>query len=162
MPDQISIDRLSLLHPKVRAESIDLYHKANEQLAGRAQVRIVQGLRTFEEQDGLYAQGRTKPGAVVTKAKGGQSYHNYGLAIDFALLIDNKEISWNTMQDYDRDGIADWKEVVNVFVAAGWYWGSAFNDLPHLEKRFGIHWSDMLKLYNAGKFIEGTKYIILP
>lgn len=41
------------------------------------------GLRTFEEQTALYAQGRTKPGRIVTKAKPGESYHNYGLAFDW-------------------------------------------------------------------------------
>jgi len=43
-------------------------------------VDCFQGLRTIEQQDALYAQGRTKPGKVVTNAKGGQSYHNWGLA----------------------------------------------------------------------------------
>jgi hypothetical protein len=46
----------------------------------------VQGVRTFAEQDALYAQGRTRKGLRVTNAKGGQSYHNYGLAADCALL----------------------------------------------------------------------------
>lgn len=44
------------------------------------------GRRTMEEQAALYAIGRTSPGKVVTKAKAGQSYHNYGLAFDWAPL----------------------------------------------------------------------------
>jgi peptidoglycan L-alanyl-D-glutamate endopeptidase CwlK len=32
--------------------------------------------RSNEEQDELYAQGRTKPGKIVTNARGGQSQHN--------------------------------------------------------------------------------------
>lgn len=47
--------------------------------------KVYSGLRTFKEQDALYAKGRTKPGGVVTKAKGGQSMHNYGLAVDLDL-----------------------------------------------------------------------------
>ena len=47
-------------------------------------VRVTQGLRTYAEQDALYAQGRTTPGPIVTNARGGQSYHNFGLAIDVA------------------------------------------------------------------------------
>lgn len=58
-------------------------------------VRVVQGLRTFAEQDRLYAigrngNGRKLPGkAVVTNAKGGSSFHNYGLAIDIGIFSPN-------------------------------------------------------------------------
>lgn len=48
-------------------------------------VVITEGFRSFKEQDELYKQGRTKKGNIVTYARGGESYHNYGLAIDFAL-----------------------------------------------------------------------------
>ena len=41
------------------------------------------GMRTFEQQDALYAQGRTKPGKICTKAPGGFSAHQYGAAVDF-------------------------------------------------------------------------------
>jgi peptidoglycan L-alanyl-D-glutamate endopeptidase CwlK len=43
---------------------------------------VYQGLRTAEEQNALYAQGRTAPGQIVTNAKAGCSNHNYGLAVD--------------------------------------------------------------------------------
>lgn len=154
--DKVSEDRIKLLHPKIREEVKKLYDQANSVLTGRAKVRIVQGYRTFAEQDGLYKQ-RPK----VTNAKGGQSYHNYGLAIDFCLLIDGKEISWDTAKDWDGDKQADWLEVVLVFTRAGYKWGKAFNDLPHLEKTFGLNWRDMLKKYNAKDFIPGTNYIKL-
>lgn len=154
--DQISETRINLLHPKVREEVRDLVNKANAALTSHSQIRIVQGLRTFEEQDALYLK-RPK----VTNAKGGQSYHNYGVAIDFCLIIDGKEVSWNTTKDFDGDKIADWLEVVQIFVKAGWYWGKAFNDLPHLEKTFGLNWRDMLKKYKAKDFIPNTKYINL-
>src|SRR3989442_4358551 len=53
-------------------------------------VLVTQGLRTWEEQDALYAKGRTVPPIgkkyIVTKAKGGQSYHNFGLAFDIVVL----------------------------------------------------------------------------
>jgi peptidoglycan LD-endopeptidase CwlK len=46
---------------------------------------LFMGLRSFEDQDELYAQGRTKPGNIVTNARGGDSLHNYGLAADFVI-----------------------------------------------------------------------------
>lgn len=45
---------------------------------------ITDGYRSIAEQNELYAQGRTKPGNIVTNARGGQSAHNYGLAVDLA------------------------------------------------------------------------------
>lgn len=44
---------------------------------------IYTGLRSMEEQAALYAIGRSKPGKIVTKARPGESYHNYGLAFDW-------------------------------------------------------------------------------
>ena len=71
--------RIRQLHPALAAAVRDTI----ADLAGRGLVvEIVQGLRTFAEQDELYAQGRTKPGQIVTQARGGESNHNYGLAAD--------------------------------------------------------------------------------
>lgn len=47
---------------------------------------IYTGLRTMEEQAALYAIGRSKPGKIVTKARPGESYHNYGLAFDWVCM----------------------------------------------------------------------------
>lgn len=44
----------------------------------------ISGYRSFDEQAELYAQGRTTPGPVVTRAKAGFSMHCYGLATDWA------------------------------------------------------------------------------
>src|ERR1043165_556102 len=118
MTDKISLERIQLLHPKLRVEASMIYDEISCRLTGIVGCRFTQTLRTFEEQNALYAQGRTKPGQIVTNAKGGQSYHNYGLAIDFALLIDKNgdgkpdEVSWDRLKDYDRDNVADWMEVV--------------------------------------------------
>lgn len=161
-PDKVSIDRLNRLHPKIRKEALELFNLANCKLTGRAKVRIVQGLRTFDEQAALYAQGRTKPGPVVTNAAPGKSFHNYGLAIDFCLLIDGKEISWETGKDFDGDRVADWMEVVEVFKTFGWTWGGDFKslkDLPHFEKTFGKSWSDLQRLHLA-KHTDPAGYVI--
>lgn len=48
------------------------------------------GFRSGAVQDALYAQGRTTPGPIVTNAKGGQSAHNYGLAIDVYPIINGQ------------------------------------------------------------------------
>ena len=58
-------------------------------------VMVTSGYRSFAEQNALYAQGRTKPGNIVTNAKGGQSLHNYGLAVDVVPLGANGQPNWN-------------------------------------------------------------------
>lgn len=160
--DKISLERLQKLHPKLRDEAIRLFADAECKLSGRAKPRITFGLRTMAEQQALYDQGRTKPGNIVTNAKPGASYHNWGLAIDFALIVDGKTVSWDINRDFDGDHMADWMEVVNIFKAAGWEWGGSWislKDYPHLEKRFGYHWRDLLKKYTTGQMKDG--YVII-
>lgn len=106
-------------------------------------------LRTIEEQNLMYAQGRTFPGRKITNAKGGQSIHNYGFAVDICLIIDKKEASWDTAKDWDNDKIADWYECVKIFAKHGWEWGGNwknFKDLPHFDKRNFNNWRALSKL----------------
>lgn len=125
-------NRIATLHPMVRDEVTKIINECNEKLTGRSQVRISQALRTFAEQDAL-----EKKRPRVTRAKGGQSVHNYGFAVDIVLIIDGKEASWDTHKDWDNDGIADWDECVLVFAKYGWSWGgnwATFKDMPHFDK----------------------------
>lgn len=164
MRDNISFERAKLLHPAIRNEVIaTITAIETAKFPPNISIRIVQGLRTFAEQQALYEQGRTKPGNRVTNSKAGQSYHNYGLAIDFALLIDGK-LTWDIKLDSDRDGEADWMEVVDSFEALNYTWGGRFHsiqDNPHLEKTFGKNWRTMLEMHSNKVFIEGTQYIKL-
>ncbi len=134
-----SVARLSGLHPVVRAAATILIERC---YARGVNIVITQGLRTIAEQDALYAQGRTKPGPIVTNARGGHSYHNYGLAIDFALLLlDGRNVSWDMNWDGDGDKVADWSEVVQEAKALGFEWGgdwTSFKDLPHFQIVFGL------------------------
>lgn len=115
---------------------------------------IVQTLRSFEESDALYQKGRTRPGPIITNAKAGQSYHNYGLALDFALQINNI-LKWKV----DKN----WMIVVECFKEQGFDWGGdwrTFKDQPHLEKRFGLHWKELLQRYKAGQ-VDENGYVII-
>lgn len=136
--DQITSQRIEKLHPFVREEVAEIIAECDKNLTGKAKVRITQGLRTFKEQDNLYSLGRTKPGKKVTNAKGGQSIHNYGFAVDICMMIDGKTASWDTVKDWDHDKVADWYECVKIFAKYGWDWGGnwkTFKDLPHFEKK---------------------------
>lgn len=170
MRDHISDQRVASLHPLVRGEVKHLIENVEAGFPPNLAVRIVQGLRTIKEQNDLYAQGRTKPGNIVTNAKGGSSFHNYGIAIDFAILSDKNgdgyfdELSWNIRKDNDKDGTADWLEVVKVFEASGWEWGGRWHsivDYPHLQKTFGYSWQQLFERYNKKDFIDSTEYVKL-
>ena len=156
MKDQKTIDRIKLLHPKVREEAGQIYDEICNALTGRAMCRFSFTLRTFAEQNEIYAQGRTKPGKIVTQAKGGLSMHNYGLAIDIVLILDGKAASWDMKSDFDGDGKSDFMEFVTIFKQHGWEWGGdwKFYDAPHFQKTFGKSVRDLLALHQAGKVDE--------
>jgi len=178
MSDKPTLDRIEFLHPAVRQEVKDIYlNKIIPALSGKAICRFAYTLRTFAEQNALYSQGRTKlfddKGkrlGIVTKAKGGQSIHNFGLALDIVLLKDSnndgkfESATWETNIDFDKDGKSDWIEVVNILKSHGWTWGGdwkSFKDAPHFEKTFGHTWKTLLPKHNAKEFIPGTTYIKL-
>ena len=117
--------RLKQLHPAfaaaVRATIADLADKGTV-------VEVVQGLRTFEEQDALYAKGRTAPGQIVTQARGGESNHNFGLAADLCPFTNDKP-DWNAP-------MAVWAAIGTAAMAHGLEWGGQwkkFLDKPHVQ-----------------------------
>lgn len=106
-------------------------------------IEITQGLRTFAEQDALYAQGRTRRGPKVTKAKAGQSLHNYGVACDFALMVGGKYVWPESHPVWQAIGEAARK----VGLEAGYWWKDP--DKPHVELP-GIGWRELRAWHRKG------------
>jgi len=173
--DKVTMDRIELLHPKIREEVKNIYlNEIIPALSGNAICRFAYTLRSMEEQAALYAQGRTKLFdangkrlGIVTKANAGQSIHNYALAFDIVLLVDTngdgtfESASWDTKKDYDKDNNSDWMEIVRIFKSHGYTWGGDFQsikDAPHFEKS-GYEWRNLKAKYDKGDFIAGTKYV---
>jgi len=156
MSDKTTLDRIQLLHPLLRDEAGLIYDEICERLNGRVMCRFSHTLRTNAEQNELYAQGRTKSGKVVTFAKGGQSMHNYGLAIDIVLLVDKngdgkyEAVDYSITSDNDKDGLSDWEEIDYVFNMYGWKGLYKTNgqrwDFPHFQKTFGLSIAQLQKL----------------
>ena len=71
------------LLPEVQPYARALIGKA---AAAGITIKVISGLRTYKEQDDLYAQGRDRPGPIVTKARGGYSNHNFGIAFDIGVF----------------------------------------------------------------------------
>jgi peptidoglycan L-alanyl-D-glutamate endopeptidase CwlK len=174
--DKISLQRIERLHPKIRQKVKDAYLLACERLTGKAILRLAYTERTDAEQDGLYAQGRTKLFDAsgkrlgkVTNAKGCQSIHNYNLAWDIVLLIDKdgngtfEAASWDMNTDFDGDKVPDWAEVVCIFKGIGASWGgdwASFKDYPHFQIEFGYSWQELQALKKAGK-VDKEGFVLL-
>jgi hypothetical protein len=99
---------MAKLHPKVR-EAVAATLSALT--AKGIPFRVFEGFRTPERQTWLYAQGRTRTGAKVTRAQAWQSMHQYGLATDLVLFTDggwswddsgSKRAWWAEMQKEAR------------------------------------------------------------
>jgi peptidoglycan LD-endopeptidase CwlK len=116
--DSRSEKSIVTLWPEVRSMARTLVHKAA--LSG-IRLKITSGLRTYAEQDALYAQGRSRPGNIVTKVKGGYSSHNFGIAFDVAVFEGNKylpeSIKYKAVgvlgNDLGLDWGGDWKTIVD-------------------------------------------------
>jgi len=127
---------IDTLHPLIKQRAIDFVADVNKTLG--IDLHVVQALRTIDEQNALYAKGRTAPGAVVTNAKGGSSYHNYGLAFDVAPFVNGK-LNYNI----------DWNPVAAIGKKHGFKWGGDFKsikDKPHFEDGFGHSVHDLYAL----------------
>ncbi|WP_260320116.1 MULTISPECIES: peptidoglycan-binding protein [Peribacillus] len=125
----------------VKASALEMIERAyTEGIA----VQISAGYRSLEEQAALYGQGRiyryngknysdpAKP--VVTNAKPGQSYHNFGLAIDFFLVSDDGRKAIWTVD-------SRWQRVAAIGKKLGFEWGGdwrTFKDYPHLQMTGGL------------------------
>ena len=171
------------MHPKERANCLTMYTEMCTAVNGRALVRFAYTLRTWAEQNALYALGRTvknpsgyhpikKPfGNIVTWARGGDSFHNYGLAWDLVLVLDKdgngsyETASWDMKIDLDNDGITDWREIVEIAIKYGYTWGGNWakpkTDGPHFQKTFGYSIIDLKTLFLAKKVIPNTNYVVI-
>lgn len=124
--DHTSEARLSLVCPALADKIRQL---AEMLLQEGIEIRVTQGLRSWAEQDALYAQGRTAPGKIVTNAAGGHSYHNFGMAVDVAPMDQSQQPDWNVAHPA-------WQRIVQVGTSLGLDSGAqwrTFKDWPHLQ-----------------------------
>ena len=147
----ISQQRLARVHPAL-AERV----RVMAELLAKAgtEIMVTQGLRTWAEQDALYAKGRTAPPIgkkyVVTKARGGESYHNFGLAVDIVVLDALRKADW----DVSHPG---WAAAGRTGQSVGLEWGGmwkGFKDIPHFQYTGGLGLEQCRELYRAGGLVS--------
>ena len=121
-------------------------------------VRILSGTRTFDEQNELYAQGRTSPGDVVTNARAGYSNHNFGIAWDVGIFNEKSEyiddlIDKKMMTSKAVD--AEYKKVGAYGKTRGLFWGGEWTkpDYPHFQMRDNNELASIRDTFTAGRAI---------
>ena len=84
--------------------------------------------RTYDEQNALYEQGRSKAGRIVTNARGGYSNHNFGIAFDIGVFEGGRYL----------DESPAYKAVGALGMKLGLEWGGnwkTIQDEPHFQLR---------------------------
>ena len=143
--DSASEEKIKTLHPQLRNKAREFLNKAERQ---GIMLRVTSAFRTYEQQDKLYAQGRTTSGSIVTNARGGYSNHNFGTAFDVVQIINGKA-------DYDN---ADWDKIGQIGKSIGFKWGGdwqSFIDKPHFEMTFGNSLAEMRDKFESGQTNNG-------
>jgi len=123
--------------------------------------------RDAEAQNDLYRQGRTreqldaaglthvapKPGRRITNAVGGDSFHQYGVALDVVPLRHGKPV-WSTFgdgidddpSDDDTDDLELWQRVGEIGEACGLEWAGRWQgrlrEMAHFQYTGGLKLAD--------------------
>lgn len=156
-PDGTTATRLDRIYPDVKVRWIRLQQSFYD-LHGM-QLRVAQGLRTAADQQLLYEKGRTLVGGawqftdpvhrtgVVTYAKPGDSWHNYGVAIDSCFwgadpFLANHPDAENLWAEHARFAEAFGFE-------SGYRW-PAKQDKPHVELRHGLTLAEVKEIFLVG------------
>lgn len=142
-----------------RINTADLYppflrlaRQALESAERRGAIYIVtSGYRSVDQQNALYAKGRTAPGGIVTKARGGYSAHNWKVALDGC--ADGDHDKPGLQPNYDRNAYLILGEEAQ---RVGLEWGGAWTgliDMPHIQlplKKHGLTFELLLSINRAG------------
>lgn len=123
--DERSERVIATLLPEVQPYARALIGKAS---AAGITIKVISGLRTYDEQNDLYRQGRDKPGSIVTNARGGYSNHNFGIAFDIGVFEGSKYL----------DDSPKYKAVGVLGTDMGLDWGGnwkSIQDEPHFQLR---------------------------
>lgn len=140
---------INRLHPKIRDKARRLVSEARRK---GIDLEVVSTLRTYAEQTRLYAQGRTAPGPIVTNARAGHSWHNFGLALD-VVPVENGQRNYKTKR---------WADLAAIGKRLGFEWGGDWTsivDKPHFQMKFGQTLTQMRAKVDSGQ-VDGQGYVI--
>lgn len=134
------MSRIDSLEPDFKPQIEELIRRT--EAATNRKWGISDARRTMAQQRDIYAQGRTKPGKVVSNAKPGQSAHNFGYAVDL-WPMKGDDFDWSAPAKTFKV-MAD--IAVSMGLTSGYYFKSIF-DAPHVESP---KWKDLQALWKDG------------
>ena len=138
----ISSRSLDDLNPRVK----DLAQQLIAQCASQSiDLLVTSTYRDNEAQTVLWQKGRSTPGAIVTNAKAGESFHNYRLALDFCPL-ENGKCAWNDSAVFQHVG--EMAEALGMEWAGRWH--GNLRELAHVQFTGGLTLADL----QLGKTLE--------
>ena len=125
------MSRLTGVHPRL-IFAVTKILNASAELG--CPMMVTSGVRTTEQQQALYAKGRTEPGRIVTQADGVRKkskhqaqYDGFGHAVDLTFMVDGRP-SW--AEDHPWDLYGEMAKVLGLEWGGSW---DGFVDRPHVE-----------------------------
>ncbi len=138
---------LDLIEPEFLMKCLELISNC---LSRGVSYHATRGYDTYDTQNALYAQGRSTPGPVVTHAKGGQSAHNFGLAIDF--VCDADSVKAGIQPDWSTKA---YKVLVEEAEKLGLHSGAGYRDYPHVGVQKYVTGKELLPLHTEWQKSSG-------
>ncbi|MGY6275050.1 M15 family metallopeptidase [Methylomonas sp. MgM2] len=109
------------------------------------EARIISGTRTYDEQNALFRKGRFgNPKPIVTKAKGGHSNHNFGIAWDIGIFKNGAYLGESPLYD----------KAAEVALEPELEWGGnwkSFKDKPHYQLATGLMLASVRERFENGR-----------
>ena len=142
--DDETLEKLKGLYPDFGSKVVSAWNRFHKAHGLRS--RMTDGHRSFASQDLLYEMGRKTRGRIVTHSKGGESFHNYGLACDVAFRGMDPYLQCNPNSG------ALWKAYGDALNAVGLVWGGNFKSLkdnPHAECSYGFSTKDLFEIHKT-------------
>jgi peptidoglycan L-alanyl-D-glutamate endopeptidase CwlK len=133
-----TIENLGSLNKKALGRLEPFYAEVEQAMDAKGvKVEVISGLRSWKAQAALFASGRTRPGPIVTMARPGSSWHQYGLAADLGLFKNGVYL------DEKQPALADklYAEIGKIAAKHGVEWAGTwkkFQETPHFQVTFGL------------------------
>jgi peptidoglycan L-alanyl-D-glutamate endopeptidase CwlK len=132
---------IATLHPRAQTLARAFLRRVR---ASGIDARVISGTRTYAEQEALYRQGRWgNPGPVVTKARGGHSNHNFGIAWDIGIFANGRYLTESPLYD----------QAAEVGLVPEIEWGGnwrSFPDRPHYQLATGLPIASVRTSFETG------------
>lgn len=139
---------IQTLHLRAQEAARAFMRAALAALAAGITARIISGTRTYAEQNALFRIGRFgNPGPIVTKSRGGQSNHNFGIAWDIGIFQNGAYLPDSPLYTTAAQaGLA--AGIIGLEWGGNW---TDFVDRPHYQLSTGLSITQVRQRFENGQ-----------